>query len=162
ILMATEMFDDDYASVLDKVTEEKGSKIEDLTLHLAALTTDGIKCMERVIDRSQELERLTLVFDNLHEERCLEKFERLIRRHGKRLTGLVLRGKSPNELDVGNGFSIDNLKLLVNCIPLNTNPVRKLRIRLMVNIPEEDKMEWDTQIARHKAKSPEVILIKKW
>ncbi|KAI8346985.1 hypothetical protein B0O80DRAFT_466695, partial [Mortierella sp. GBAus27b] len=95
-LMTTEMFDDDCASVLDKVTEEKGSKIEDLTLHLAALTTDGIECMERVIDRSQELERLTLVFDNLHEERWLEKFERLIRRYGKRLTGLVLHGESPN------------------------------------------------------------------
>jgi hypothetical protein len=95
-LMTTKMFDDDFASALDKVTEEKGSKIEELILHLASLTTDGIECMERVINRSQELERLTLVFDNLHEERCLEKFELLVRRYGKRLTGLVLHGESPN------------------------------------------------------------------
>ncbi|KAG0222624.1 hypothetical protein BGX31_008983 [Mortierella sp. GBA43] len=281
-LIVSSMFDDSLASVLDKVTEERGSNIKALTLDTTTLTTVGVECMERVIDRSQE-PKLMMCFSNLHEEHQLEKFERLIRRYGKILLGLTLYGESahvwipkvmtlcPTRTDfpvlsalalvvfgeafsfrsfqrnagmvseshqvsldcaqwiasmvsgssqhpsalfssltqsnvapmsstcitlnplrfvslpealltsdgwnivikvldfsvleylhVGNNFSIDNLKLLVNCIPLNTNPVRKLKIRLEINITEEDEMEWDTQIARLKAKSSEVMLRRTW
>jgi hypothetical protein len=85
---------DDLASLLDKATEERGSKINFLSLDTTKLTTACIECMERVIDRSRDLDRFILTSHQMDKELQQEAIERLIHRYGKKLTRLTLSGNS--------------------------------------------------------------------
>ncbi|KAI8346992.1 hypothetical protein B0O80DRAFT_466708 [Mortierella sp. GBAus27b] len=255
-------FCDSLASLLDKITEERGSKISSLSLKTTNLTTAGIDCMERVIDRSRDLDRITLISYEMDKELQQETFERLINRYGKRLEGLHLRGDSielwlprvmsicptRNELpeleylqlssnpegqlsldcaqriarmasgscqlpstflslspiqlniasrssgrnkgplrhvildvplqsdgwevvfkaldfsilstlEIVSEFSLDDYTLLIDCIPLNSNPVEKLSIGLWNPCFEsEDDTGWNTQYTRLRAKLPNAFL----
>ncbi|KAI8349888.1 hypothetical protein B0O80DRAFT_501202 [Mortierella sp. GBAus27b] len=93
-LLTNKAFSDKFASVFDKITEKRGSNLKVLSLDTTNLTTAGIKCMERVVDRSRDLQKLTLVSKEMHKEVQQEVVEQLIRRFGKRLTGLGLFGDS--------------------------------------------------------------------
>ncbi|KAI8346993.1 hypothetical protein B0O80DRAFT_503113 [Mortierella sp. GBAus27b] len=243
-------FNDDLASVLDRITEKYGSKINWLSLDTTTLRVEGFKCVKRVIDRSQDLQRFHLVIPDMNEEYRRTTFKNLIHRYGKRLTGLALFGRSPKSwmpivmalcptrdelpeledlglfndgvgdlpldgahwiarmasrsshlpsappqdrsnivsatsghnkgslelLDLGNislqypgwevvvkaldfsilrtlyigkGFSVDDLALLVDRIPLNTNPVDKLDISIMDEPFEAGiRTEWDAHITK--------------
>lgn len=219
--------------------------------------------MIRVIDRSHDLQQLSVTFRDLHEEHQQEKLERLVSRYAKRLSGLTMQGglanvwipkvmalcptrlelpalesfklisddegqvlpdcgqwiaamisgspqlpscslSSPStqsaiastsgslacgrsslriiglshiplepgdwgvvikaldysalrELDIrADGFSMDHVKLLVDCVPVNTNPVGRLHIYISSSILRKDGVEWDSQVARLHAKVPNV------
>ncbi|KAK3820220.1 MAG: hypothetical protein J3Q66DRAFT_168269 [Benniella sp.] len=93
-LITDEHFRDDFAAILDRVTEQSGSKIVSLFLDTSSLTKEGLKHIVRVIDRSFDLRRFEITFRKLHDERQQEKLESLIRRHDKRLQGLSMKGHS--------------------------------------------------------------------
>ncbi|KAI8349887.1 hypothetical protein B0O80DRAFT_459571 [Mortierella sp. GBAus27b] len=255
-------FRDSLASLLDMITEKRGSKINSLLLNTTNLTTAGVECMERVIDRSRDLDRIILRSYKMDKELQQETFERLINRYDKRLKGLELHGDSielwlprvmsicptRNELpeleyihlssnlegelsldcaqwiarmasgscqlpstflslspiqlniasrssgrnkcplrrlvldvtlhsdgwevvfkaldfsilrilEIRSKFSLDDYTLLIDCIPLNSNPVEKLGIYLWNPCFEsEDDTGWDTQYARLRAKLPNANL----
>ncbi|KAF9921618.1 hypothetical protein BGZ65_010208, partial [Modicella reniformis] len=89
---------DEWAVILDNLTQEKGSKITSLSLDdtssLSLDTAVGVDCMIRVIDRSHDLQRLEFTFNDLHEKHQQEKMKSLVSRYGKRLNELKLYGYS--------------------------------------------------------------------
>ncbi|KAK3820207.1 MAG: hypothetical protein J3Q66DRAFT_439243 [Benniella sp.] len=89
-------FYDEGATILDKVTPQSASRITSLIMDVNAMTVIGLEHMINVIDRSYDLQQLEFTFEKLHEERQQEKLELLIRRLGKRLTGLEMIGESTN------------------------------------------------------------------
>ncbi|KAI8600821.1 hypothetical protein EDD21DRAFT_124451 [Dissophora ornata] len=114
-LITSDLFTDDLATQLDESTKNKGSKITKLTLDPWLLTTIGMHCMDRVIERSLDLERLYLSITNLHHEREMEKLKRLLARYGKRLSALKIGGDSPDQWITGIATSIptrDHLPVL--------------------------------------------------
>ncbi|KAG0200094.1 hypothetical protein BGX31_004156, partial [Mortierella sp. GBA43] len=94
ILETNGNFDDEMAADLDKSTEEKGSMISTLSLNPSSLTSAGLECMVRVIDRSHDLRQFNITFDGMYEEHQGKNVERLISRYGKRLNGLEIDGES--------------------------------------------------------------------
>ena len=93
-LITDKHFHDGFAKILDRVTKQHGSKIVSLFLDTSSLTMAGLRRMVRVIDRSLGLRRFEITFRKLHDERQQEKLEPLIRRYGKRLQGLSMKGDS--------------------------------------------------------------------
>ncbi|KAG0221268.1 hypothetical protein B0O80DRAFT_503081 [Mortierella sp. GBAus27b] len=87
-------FSNKMASILDKSTDMEGSRITSMVLDPYLLSTECIECMDRVIERSHNLQRLEIQFRNLDEEDQQEKMERWIRQYSNRLSGLELEGKS--------------------------------------------------------------------
>lgn len=62
-------------------------------------------------------------------------------------------------LEIGSKFSLDDYTLLIDCIPLNSNPVEKLIIYLRYPCREsEDGTGWNTQYTRLRAKLPNAFL----
>ncbi|KAF9947426.1 hypothetical protein BGZ65_008818 [Modicella reniformis] len=94
ILKADYWFTDDLAEKLNQTTEEKGSKITFLSLNPSSLTSKGVECMIKVIDRSQGLQRLLFTFKNVHKKQVQENLKQLISRYCKRVNGLKLQGYS--------------------------------------------------------------------
>ena len=95
-LETNEVFNDTIAATLDNITHQRGSKLASLFLDTSSLTLMGLESMIRIIDRSNHLQRLEFAFSELHEEEQQMKLERLIRRYGKRLTGLKMMGSKTN------------------------------------------------------------------
>ncbi|KAF9347444.1 hypothetical protein BGX34_003137 [Mortierella sp. NVP85] len=93
-LITDKHFHDEFAETLDRVTKESGSKIVSLFLDTGSLTTVGLEHMDNVIDRSHDLRRLEITFRKLHDKSQQEKLEPLIRRYGRRLQGLSMKGDS--------------------------------------------------------------------
>jgi len=81
---------DDFAKILDSVTEKKGSKLTSLVLDAVMLSSDGVECMTRVIDRSQMLESFDLKVRTNVDKAYVEKLVYLLGRHKERLRSWVL------------------------------------------------------------------------
>ncbi|KAG0349726.1 hypothetical protein BGZ54_004230, partial [Gamsiella multidivaricata] len=77
---------DDIAQQLDKSTEEKGSRITTLMLDTYGLSSAGLECMARVMDRSGYLQEFQLYVRNPLINDAVES--RLLHRHREVLTGL--------------------------------------------------------------------------
>ncbi|KAK3820206.1 MAG: hypothetical protein J3Q66DRAFT_368222 [Benniella sp.] len=148
-LITDKHFHDDFATILDSVTERNGSKIVSLFLDTSSLTMVGLERMVRVIDRSHDLRRFEITFRKLHDEHQQEKLESLIRRYGKRLQGLSMRGDS-GEVWIP--------KLLVDCILVNASPAAELHIWIRSRLIDKDSDEWASQTARLRSKVPNVTI----
>ncbi|KAF8906854.1 hypothetical protein BGZ58_006248, partial [Dissophora ornata] len=74
---------------MDRGTEDKGSKLQELILHPRSLTKRGLECMDRLIGRSKDLE-LSFRSYKLDERDEQEKMEWILSRQGKRLKNLYL------------------------------------------------------------------------
>ncbi|KAK3820222.1 MAG: hypothetical protein J3Q66DRAFT_439253 [Benniella sp.] len=262
VLKTSNIFHDEAAVILDKVTPQNTSRITSLVINTRSLTMLGLEAIANVIDRSYDLQQLEFTFEELHEAHRQETLELLIRRHGRKLTGLGMIGESadvwipkimalcptrdelpmleffklevvdeshlgpgcvqwivsmisarpqapfmitsslstrltiataskssPQEwrplsdvkLDViplkskdwevvikamdysslrnlrirGEEFSIDHFKLLVDCVPVNANPVTTLYLTLYTICADE---EWHSQVARLRSKVPNAIV----
>ncbi|KAG0353895.1 hypothetical protein BGZ54_001978, partial [Gamsiella multidivaricata] len=76
-------FGDDFAQQLDKSTEEKGSRITSLMLDARRLSSVGLECMDRVIDRSIYLEEFQFhagnpLVDDAAESRLLHRYREVL------------------------------------------------------------------------------------
>ncbi|KAG0008412.1 hypothetical protein BGZ80_003483 [Entomortierella chlamydospora] len=89
-------FNDDLAQLLDNSSQFKGSKITRLALDTSSLTPAGLDRIDRVINLSHSLERLSLRLDGLDEGSRLEKSAWLLGRHSKLLNTLILHSKLPD------------------------------------------------------------------
>ncbi|KAI7822403.1 hypothetical protein BC939DRAFT_454023, partial [Gamsiella multidivaricata] len=85
-------FDDRLATLLDRSTEELGSRLKSLVLLPRNLSSEGLDSVDSVIERSQNLEILQILHHGMKSEEQQQKAERLIRRHGHRLDTLLLSG----------------------------------------------------------------------
>ena len=83
-------FCDETATILERITRKSASRITSLIIDTGLLTMSGLEAMANVIDRSYDLQQLEFTFHILYEKVGQEKFEILIRRYGKILTGLEL------------------------------------------------------------------------
>jgi hypothetical protein len=88
---------DDFAIALDSATRERGSKIKSLALCSRSFTFSGLECIDRVIERSQNMANLgfTLLQPGNRAER--QKAIHLLRRHSRALHSLLIAGKSLRE-----------------------------------------------------------------
>ncbi|KAG0212569.1 hypothetical protein B0O80DRAFT_421297 [Mortierella sp. GBAus27b] len=84
--------DDKLAELFDLSTEDKGSKLRSLGVSAQSVSRAGLECVDRIIGRSNQLERLCFSGESLGDISEREKSEWFLARHGKRLTGLHLRG----------------------------------------------------------------------
>ncbi|KAF8937267.1 hypothetical protein BGZ58_002997 [Dissophora ornata] len=88
------VFLDGFAESLDESTTKSGSKLKSLTLCPNSLSSTGLECVDRVIERSWMLESLRLCFFNMSHKKEQEglqaKFESLLGRYNPLLQGLTL------------------------------------------------------------------------
>ncbi|KAF9908224.1 hypothetical protein BX616_000217 [Lobosporangium transversale] len=99
-LLVDDKFTYDHAMLLDEVTKDRGSKLRTLTCIRSVgkdNSSDSYEWIERVLERSTELERFTLEFYKLHEANQKGLMERLLLRVGKRVHKLVLGSTFPEE-----------------------------------------------------------------
>ncbi|KAF8930580.1 hypothetical protein EDD21DRAFT_222845 [Dissophora ornata] len=89
-------FNDEHAKFLDDATEKSGSRLVSLVVDPTSLTRSGLESVDRIVERSQNLEKLELKQDlNTSDQR--ENVEYLLSRLGKRLTDLSLRASYSSE-----------------------------------------------------------------
>ncbi|KAI8358150.1 hypothetical protein B0O80DRAFT_275118 [Mortierella sp. GBAus27b] len=100
------MFDDNLAELLDKTTTLHGSSLTYLALSQYSLTTAGLDAMDRVIKRSQKLDRLRLNLLALEDISQTEKAEHIFERYGARMNELWLQsdGYEPWLKRISNKF----------------------------------------------------------
>jgi len=91
-------FDDGFARLLDKSTEDNGSTLKSLGLSVGCLSPVGLKCVDRVIKRSKDLEHIGLVCTASDIQPEIENAQWLLGRHGRAITSLVLIGHGPDAL----------------------------------------------------------------
>ncbi|KAF9356327.1 hypothetical protein BGX34_009989 [Mortierella sp. NVP85] len=84
--------DDELALLLDEGTKSKGSKLRSLECCAQSVSREGLELVDRVIGRSQSLERLRFTCESLGDQSEREKAEWFLARNSERLTGLHLRG----------------------------------------------------------------------
>ena len=92
--------DDGLARLLDKTTESRGSALRALGLDLRFLSYTGLKCIDRVLRRSKDFERLTLFCTTSDVQHERDKTKWLLARHSKVLTGLRLQAVTLDLLTV--------------------------------------------------------------
>jgi hypothetical protein len=56
----------------------------------------------------------------------------------------------------GDGFSMDHLKLAIDRVPVNTNPVARLAFSTHSRLVDKNSDEWASQVARLRSKVPNV------
>ncbi|KAF9358515.1 hypothetical protein BGX34_008900 [Mortierella sp. NVP85] len=91
-------FDDGFARLLDKSTEDNGSTLKSLGLSVGCLSPVGLKCVDRVIKRSKDLEHFGLICTASDIQLEIENAQWLLGQHARALTSLVLIGYGPNAL----------------------------------------------------------------
>ncbi|KAI8600117.1 hypothetical protein EDD21DRAFT_141720 [Dissophora ornata] len=90
-LIAPKGINDHLSMQLDSATEDKGCNLTSLDLEFPLLTSRGIECMDRVIERCDKLRSLSFLFNSMDQER-MERTEWMLVRHRKRLTSLTITG----------------------------------------------------------------------
>ncbi|KAF9939512.1 hypothetical protein BGZ65_010304 [Modicella reniformis] len=80
--------DDEFAQQIDKIMERKDPKLRSLILDTRSLSKKGLEHMERVISRSESLDRFIVDCQFLNIESEREKASWLLSRHSNKLTGL--------------------------------------------------------------------------
>ncbi|KAI8358151.1 hypothetical protein B0O80DRAFT_444113 [Mortierella sp. GBAus27b] len=101
------MFNDNLSRLLDNVTQTHGSKLTHLILCPFSITTTGLDAMDRVIKRSQSLDRLRLSLISLDDTSQMEMAELLLERCGARVNELWLYSDTvgPWLQQISNKFS---------------------------------------------------------
>ncbi|KAF9348139.1 hypothetical protein BGX34_002659 [Mortierella sp. NVP85] len=92
-LKTQDEFNDELTTILDRVTDIRGSRITSLQLDTFPLTNVGLESMMRVIERSQNV-RLDIKFKEMETRHQQKKVDLFLRRCGKRLHGLKMEGNS--------------------------------------------------------------------
>ncbi|KAI8349085.1 hypothetical protein B0O80DRAFT_460680 [Mortierella sp. GBAus27b] len=90
-------FSDQFAGYLDDGTSERGSRLETLEVYPFNLTDAGLEQLGRTIERSPQLMGLILFLPNMNLPGNVETTQALLSRHGKKLHGVSLYGKSPGQ-----------------------------------------------------------------
>ncbi|KAF8939684.1 hypothetical protein BGZ58_008979 [Dissophora ornata] len=83
----------DFALSLDISTEKAGSKLESLAVNATSLTTDSLRCMDRIITRSHKLRHFQVLL-YLDDTEWQEKSAWLFGQHGRELNALLLHNNS--------------------------------------------------------------------
>ncbi|KAF9350902.1 hypothetical protein BGX34_000917 [Mortierella sp. NVP85] len=81
-------FDDGFARLLDKSIRDNGSELTSLGLDVRSLSLVGLGCIDRVINRSKDLERLELHCTTSSTQTEQGNVRHFLKMHGKKLTGL--------------------------------------------------------------------------
>jgi len=92
--------DDSLAQLLDKSTEDKGSKLKMLVLDLKSLSIVGLQAFDRVIRRSQEFDDFAVSCMASDIEGEGEKTRWFLEQHSNKLTRLCLQAYDPEDLTV--------------------------------------------------------------
>ncbi|KAI8604345.1 hypothetical protein EDD21DRAFT_412148 [Dissophora ornata] len=131
-------FNDEHAKCLDDATDKSGSRLVSLVVDSTSLTKSGLECVDRIVERSRNLEWFELKLDlNTKDQR--ENVEYLLSRLGTRLTGLSLRANDSSE-----GWSPMLRKL---CPTRKTLPnLTSFRMSCACDIPSAGS-EWITAMA---------------
>ncbi|KAF8938807.1 hypothetical protein BGZ58_000113 [Dissophora ornata] len=91
-LVTNKAFSDDHVAVLDNSTKERPCKLKSVMLDVTSLTSDGLKSMDWIIHDSEDLEHLSMEFQELDDREQRIKAIRTLYLYGSRLNGLTLRG----------------------------------------------------------------------
>jgi hypothetical protein len=112
------MFNDNLAELLDKTTTIHGSNLTHLALSQYSVTTAGLDAMDRIIKRSQKLDRLRLNLFALEDISQTEKAEYILERCGAKMNELWLHsdGYEPWLQRISNKFPTKTDFLLLDHI----------------------------------------------
>ncbi|KAF9352987.1 hypothetical protein BGX26_009235 [Mortierella sp. AD094] len=89
-LETNKTFTDKLAQLLEEGTKERGSKLASLTLDPTTLSPVGLGCLDRVIQRSQDLDHFYLCLTETRGRDKQEEAEWILGRYGSRLDKLAL------------------------------------------------------------------------
>ncbi|KAF9290240.1 hypothetical protein BGZ68_007588 [Mortierella alpina] len=93
-LATNDTFVDHHAMILAIPAKGEEYKLTSLVLNAISLSAVGLGCLDVIIYRSKNLQRLSLVLEKLHDEEQFEKALLLLKRYGAQLTKLTLSGDS--------------------------------------------------------------------
>ncbi|KAF9358517.1 hypothetical protein BGX34_008902 [Mortierella sp. NVP85] len=91
-------FDDGFARLLAKSTNDNGSDLTSLGLDARSLSSAGLECINHTISRSKDLERLELFCEASCIQTEQENVQRFLETHGKKVTRLNIRAHSLDAL----------------------------------------------------------------
>ncbi|KAI8354317.1 hypothetical protein B0O80DRAFT_498330 [Mortierella sp. GBAus27b] len=85
------VIDDRLALLLDQSTQERGSKLNSLSLDLESLSLTGLRCMDQVIRRSKRFQQLAMLCTTSGVQHERESVHWFMGQHGKALTTLNMK-----------------------------------------------------------------------
>ncbi|KAG0226041.1 hypothetical protein B0O80DRAFT_498333 [Mortierella sp. GBAus27b] len=89
---------DGFARLLDKSTENEGSRLRSLGFDINVLSAGGLRSLDNVIRRSKGVESLSMICTASGVQFERENAQWFLEHHGRALTKLCIHASSPDEL----------------------------------------------------------------